>query len=148
MQVCSFPNEEGSNVYLVALDTLASTKPTLAVLAFQALIPYVQPEGKDVQPANEYCSQQLGGTVAANTPTSYLPIPGSSAGWWRQLGNGMWYGVNDFCVFADGSAIDPWTLMYHANTNTSAGVPSGSGIKFAYSPQIQDTLVGKAAAAA
>ena len=36
MKVCSIPNEEGSNAYLVSLETLASTRPTLAVLAFQA----------------------------------------------------------------------------------------------------------------
>ena len=145
MQVCYFDNEEGPDSahppYLVALDTLASTKPTLAVLAFQALVPIVEVIG---ELANGYCLQ-LGGATAANTPSSYLPNPGFRVGWWRKLGKNKWYGVcgmsyyygvcTDFCVFADGSAIDTWTLMYHAsNRNTSAGVPLASGIQFAYNP--------------
>jgi len=130
MQVCSFPNEEGSNYYYVPLDTLASTKPTLAVLAFQALVPYIPSKNVNVNPSSVYCAQ-LGGAMATNTPAEYLPIPAAAVGWWHKI-SGKWLGVSDFCTFPDGSSMDTWTLLYHAATNSSAGIPSASGIKFAW----------------
>ena len=141
--VCSFPNEEKNNVYLVALDTLVSTTPTLAVLAFQSRITPIDPVNSSAHsdrdpsttstsvtsdnPSSLYCAQ-LFGTYSADTPTAYLPV-NDNVGWWTKLKSGKWYGVNDFCVFADGSAIDTWTLTYHAYNASSAG-----GIKFAYKP--------------
>ena len=104
MQVCSFPNEEGSNYYYVPLQTLASTKPTLAVLAFQALVPYVSSKNPNDNPSSVYCTQQLGGTVAANTPTEYLPIPTRTVGLWQKTsgkwggGADMWGGVGLACA--------------------------------------------------
>ena len=128
LKVCSFPNEERTNVYLVSLETLSSTKPTLAVLAFQARVPYLPPPDAGTNnPSSFYCNQ-LGGTVAADMPTSFLPIPGSHVGWWTKQASGSWYGVYDFCLFPDGSAMAPWMLMYHTSTNNSA-----NGIKFGYS---------------
>ena len=154
MQVCSFPNGRGSKNYYVPLGTLASTKPTLAVLAFRALVPYVSSENPNENPSSVYCTQQLGGTVASKTPTDYLPYPNGNLSWWTEISD-MWYdGVSDLCMFADGSSMDSWTLFYHATTNTSSGIPSvgippagipfagippagiptASGIKFAYNP--------------
>ena len=49
--------------------------------------------------------------------------------------DGSWYGINDFCVFADGSAIDTWTLEYHAAQNdkgnniTLKGLTQGSALQ-------------------
>ena len=146
LEVCSFPNEQGNNVYLVALDTLVSTTQTLAVLAFHSRITPIDPVKSsattvateiDTQaatsatsvsidnPSSLYCAQ-LFGTYSADTPTEYLPV-NDNVGWWTKLKSGKWYGVNDFCVFADGSAMDTWTLTYHAYNASSAG-----GIKFAY----------------
>ena len=134
MPLCSFPNEDRSNVYLVPLHTLASLEPTLAVLAFQAKVLYVPPPDTSVSsdPASIYCAQ-LGGASAADTPSAYLPIPTEQAGWWTKRQDGTWYGVNDFCMFADGSAIDTWTLLYHAVTNNSV-----NGIKFKCNSPIGD----------
>ena len=111
----------------MALDTLTSTQPTLAVLAFQSRTPVKPPNGTSpsANPSTLYCSQ-LGGTCAADTPTSYLPMTSQHVGWWTHK-NGSWYGINDFCVFADGSAMDTWTLEYHAALNNM-----GNNIKFAY----------------
>ena len=127
LKVCSFPNEAGTNVYLVSLVTLTSARPTLAVLAFQARVPYLPPKNAGSKnPASVYCIQ-LGGTAAADMPTSFLPVLGAHVGWWTKKASGSWDGVHDFCLFPDGSAIEPWMLMYHASTNSSA-----NGIKFAY----------------
>ena len=126
LPVCSFPNEDNTNVYLVALDTLAAKEPTLAVLAFKARVLYSPPPNIPNEPSWLYCSQ-LGGATAGDTPTSFLPQPGYQVGWWTKKADGSWFGVNDFCMFADGSAIDTWTLWYHAMTNSSA-----NGIKFKY----------------
>ena len=127
MPTCSFPNEEGSNVYAVPLHTLVSVEPTLAVLAFQARVLYAPLDASaSANPASTYCTQ-LGGAGAADTPSSYLPIPTAQAGWWTLQPDGTWYGVSDFCTFPDGSAVDTWTLFYHAATNNSA-----NGIEFKY----------------
>ena len=62
MEVCSIPREDGANVYLVALDTLTSVQPTLAVLAFQSRTKPNKSNGTS-NPSTSYCNQ-LGGTCA------------------------------------------------------------------------------------
>ena len=128
MAVCSFPNEAKTNVYLVSLDTLASTVPTLAVLAFKARVPYRPPvnTSASTDPSTVYCIQNLGGAAAAGMTSRYLPIPTAPVGWWT-IQAGAWYGSNDFCVFPDGSSMDTWTLFYHCKKKSDASM-----IKFAY----------------
>lgn len=139
MQVCSFPNKAAgtNNAFIVSLDTLASTKPTLAVLAFQARIPPMPAtSGSSTNPSNLYCNQ-LGGTTAVDSPVIYLPIPSAKLDWWTKKPDGSWKRGDDFCTFPDGSAMSPWTLYMHANTNNSA-----PGIKFAYKKPDSNALPG------
>ena len=134
MQVCSIPNKAAAaagsvnDANLVALDTLTSTKPTLAALAFQARIPPQMPATRNgSNPSNLYCNQ-LGGTTAMdNAIVTYLPIPNAKLGWWNKKSDGSWRGGFDFCRFPDGSAMSPLTLFLHANTDNSA-----NEIKFSY----------------
>ena len=136
MQVCSIPNKAAAaagsvdDANLIALDTLTSTKPTLAALAFQARIPPRMPAARNgSNPSNLYCNQ-LGGTTAMDNlvVTYLLPIPNAKLGWWNKKSDGSWRGGFDFCTFPDGSAMSPLTLFLHANNNSSAL----NGIKFSY----------------
>ena len=131
MQACKFV--EGKQI--VALDTLASTLPTLAVLAYDARIRYVQPNGTFGSPASIYC-HQLGGTD--DTPTSYLPDPRYKVGWYYRLKDGKWEkdGVYGFCMFPDGSAMDPWTLFRNEEcSKINPKNPCPKAIKFGYKPR-------------
>ena len=110
------------------LDTLASVQPTLAVLAFQSSRTAIAKSNAcSANPSTLYCNQ-LGGTAAGDTPSSYLPFATEPVGWWTHK-NSSWYGINDFCVFADGSAIDTWTMFYHA-----ISLDRANNIQFAYKP--------------
>lgn len=86
------------------------------------------PPGFSGNPSSLYCAQ-VGGTYATDTPSQFLPVPKSPTrlGWWTKLQDGSWYGINDFCIFADGSAIGTWALTYHA-----ARDDMGNNIVFAY----------------
>ena len=111
MQVCSIPNESGSNSYKLALDTLVSPYPTLAVLAFNSRTPYTPPNSTfSINPSGLYCTQ-LGGIVSVNL----------NLGWWPLNQSQADFGQSDFCVFPDRSSMDPWMLFYHMNDATSAG---------------------------
>ena len=139
LEVCSFPNADGTCIDVVALDTLASTQPTLAVLAFRSRITPNDPaadntpdSSANVDPASLYCAQLFGTSAgianAASATQLLLPLPNESLGWWAQLNaTGHWFGVSDICVFADGSAMGTLTLTYHVYN------PSDR-IKFAYNP--------------
>jgi putative hemolysin len=133
VQACKFV--EGKQI--VALDTLASTLPTLAVLAYDARIRYVQPNETWIgNPASIYC-HQLGGTDASDTPTSYLPDPRFKVGWYYRLKDGKFENnVYDFCMFPDGSAMDPWTLFRNAEcSKINPKNPCPKAIKFGYKPR-------------
>ena len=128
-QVCTFRNEAKSGYYDVALDTLASKQPTLAVLAFLARIPVSNINATTKDSAAVYCTQQLGGSSSSSLPSSYLLIPTANVGWWT-IRHGQWSGPHDLCMFADGSSIGAWTVYQHAIKEGLAG-----GIKFAYAPR-------------
>jgi hypothetical protein len=136
---CVFNNEAGSNVYIVGLDTLAAKYPTLAVLAWNSMTPY-KPQKDCQNPSECYCAQLYGEGSAMNNAAPNL-------GWWTPspitlTSPSGWYGANDFCIFADRSAIDTWTLFYHGNANTTtpsgdnSGIPDGAFIKFGYRPPV------------
>jgi len=115
----------------VALDTLASKEPTLAVLGFRARIPVSNVNDTTTKDsAAVYCTRQLGGSSSSTLPSSYLLIPTAKVGWWT-IRHGQWSGPHDMCMFADGSSIGAWTIYQHAIKDGLAG-----GIKFAYSPPL------------
>ena len=124
---------------IVALDTLASTLPTLAVLAYYARIRFVQPNETWIGYVADsiYC-HQLGGTDASDTPTSYLPDPRYTVGWYYRLKDGKFENAlpSDFCMFPDGSAMDPWTLYRNAEcSKINPKNPCPKAIKFGYKPR-------------
>lgn len=108
---CEFDAQPGSTAdpgshIAIDLDTLYSTEPALAVLAYLEKPPLGEvPMG--VNPASVYCSQ-LGGS---SIPTG----PGNAAGggWVNQ--EQPVFTVMSMCVFADGSMIDEWGITYHTN---------------------------------
>ena len=112
IDVCVIPWASKINSYHIPRDTLTNTDATLAVLAFNALIPPGKLGG--AAPMGEYCAN-VGGTVSAAV----------------KQGDLLWYGPDnsnaDFCVFPDFSAIEQWTLLYHAGNATM-----GSQIQFAW----------------
>jgi putative hemolysin len=128
MQVCSIPRDPDSpSSYKIAIDTLVSPYPTLAVLAFQSMSPYVPPSGTICgNPSACYCTQ-LNGEFSASL----------NLGWWPVNKTQVDYGQSEFCVFPDRSSIDPWTLFYHQSNPTMGG-----SIIFGYQPP--NVTVGKA----
>lgn len=99
-KVCTFTDGDGASINVWA-GTLTSRKPTMAALAYYAKVPWNgQGHGN---PAWLYCIQ-LGGT-------EQIGVVGSGSGWATAPGADQRY----MCHFADGSAIDDWGLLYHAN---------------------------------
>ena len=103
---CQFTSPtDGSRIH-ITLETLNSTKPSLAALAYYSkLPPATLPEGL-ANPASQYCTQ-LGGSDL---------FGGISAS------GGAWVNLTaipdvklEACIFPDMSSIDSWGLFYHAN---------------------------------
>lgn len=125
IRVCSFPKNASSTSSMpgpkpsypqhVELDTFASFTKTLASVAYYARVPPVAPANKSLPADVQYCAQ-VGGT-AGNT---------SSTGWWSapaETGGAAAMIRMQFCMFADGSAIEVATLAINAlpfNTNPNA----------------------------
>jgi hypothetical protein len=105
---CEFISAEDHSSIFVLMDTLTTTKPTLAALAYYAKVKF---RGKcEGGPGSCYCTQ-LGGT------DSFGGINAAGGGWvlGRQTNN-----VLDACIFPDMSSIDAYGLFYH-----SAGIIRG-----------------------
>jgi hypothetical protein len=105
---CEFVSAADHSSIFVLMDTLTTTKPTLAALAYYAKVKF---HGKcEGGPGSCYCTQ-LGGTDA------FGGINIAGGGWvlGRQASN-----VLDACVFPDFSSIDAYGLFYH-----SAGIIRG-----------------------
>lgn len=105
-EFCRFTAKDGSHIHLF-LDTLYTTQPTLAALAYYAQVPAGQCNGN---PASCYCSllggsDQFGGTTGAG-------------GAW--VSKGTIDQDLETCIFPDLSSIDSWGLTYH-----SAGIIRG-----------------------
>jgi len=108
-QFCAFTASDGSRIY-VDLQTLYTTQPSLAALAYYA---EVQPGSCEGNPASCYCtllggSDQFGGTT------------GAGGGWVRKGSIDL---VLEACIFPDLSTIDSWGLFYH-----SAGIIRGKDL--------------------
>jgi len=99
-KVCTYTDAGGARISVWA-STLSSRKPTMAALAYYAKVAWDgQGQGN---PAWLYC-KQIGGT-------EQIGVVGSGSGWATEAGADL----RNMCQFADGSAIDDWGLLYHAN---------------------------------
>jgi putative hemolysin len=101
-QFCQYTAKDGSRIHLL-LDTLYTTKPTLAALAYYAKQPLGG--GCHGNPASCYCSQ-LGGSDQFGGTT------GAGGGW---VLKGAIDETLEACIFPDLSSIDSWGLAYHSN---------------------------------
>jgi len=93
---------DGSRIHL-SLETLFTTKPTLAALAYYAQVPW-NGQGNG-NPASYYCTQ-LGGAEIGATDLA-------GGGWVATGGIDM---ILEACVFPDNSTIDSWGLFYHSDS--------------------------------
>ncbi len=111
LRSCQYRGDPGGDGYnssiTVDLETLASTRATLAALAYYKRVPFdttkMQP---GMNPAKVYC-QQLGGTT---DQAGELDGRGMQ---WQVKPVEDWYGP--MCVFSDRSVIDAWGLTYMQN---------------------------------
>jgi putative hemolysin len=93
---------DGSRIH-VSLETLTTTLPTLAALAYYSETPWNgQGEGN---PASLYCTQ-LGGSDQFGGTT------GAGGGWVEVDTTDV---VLEACIFPDNSTIDSWGLFYHSD---------------------------------
>ncbi len=107
---------DGSRIHL-SLQTLFSTKPTLAALAYYAQVPW-NGQGNG-NPASYYCTQ-LGGAEIGATDLA-------GGGW---VSSGGIDQVLEACVFPDNSTIDSWGLFYHSD-NIIRGIDLSTVLKYA-----------------
>jgi len=93
---------DGSRIHL-SLETLFTTKPTLAALAYYSETPWNgQGEGN---PASLYCTQ-LGGSDLFGGARA------AGGGWVKLETIDV---VLEACIFPDNSTIDSWGLFYHSD---------------------------------
>jgi putative hemolysin len=95
---CTYTADDSSQITIFE-HTLESRKPTMAALAYYAKVPS---EGGVGNPSLAYCVQLGGAWQVGN---------GFDGGGWATAAGERVYGL---CVFADGSAIDAWGLLYHS----------------------------------
>ena len=93
--------DDGSRIH-ISLQSLYTSKPTLAVLAYYA---QVQWDGNgNGNPASFYCTQLGGSDLFGGVSLA--------GGGWVTTG-----GIDDIleaCIFPDNSTIDSWGLLYHS----------------------------------
>jgi putative hemolysin len=94
---------DGSRIHLSLKDTLFTTKPTLAALAYYAQVPW-NGQGNG-NPASYYCTQ-LGGAEIGATDLA-------GGGWVATSGIDE---ILEACVLPDNSTIDSWGLFYHSDS--------------------------------
>jgi putative hemolysin len=105
--LCVFAAADGTRI-LVATDTLAADRPTLASLAYTRRPDASEGPTSDVNPATWYC-ERIGGTA------QFGDSPADVGGWAPsdQAAPGDFIGM---CVFPDRSMIDAWGLAYHTHS--------------------------------
>ena len=138
---CAFlsqPDSSGFQSHIeIALDTLYTDQPTLAVLAY--LEPVALPPFTGANPATLYC-QKLGGTDIWGGENN-----AAGGGWVTDAPDSATnFQVVGMCMFPDGSAIDSWGLTYKAN-----GVVRGTDLSkvVRYQPsQLPNVFTGGASA--
>lgn len=115
LKVCQFVAQAGDNPVQVIVDltTLYADRPTLAGLAYSAMVPSSNSGPAGSNPASSYCPDDLNGTETFGTQATGAWVgdldPGMEAGAAWPLGDTI-----DLCVFADRSAIDDFALFYHS----------------------------------
>ncbi|MGA8866008.1 MAG: hypothetical protein WB510_03520 [Candidatus Sulfotelmatobacter sp.] len=108
---------DGSRIH-VALNTLYTTQPSLAALAYYAQTAWNgQGQGN---PASLYCTQ-LGGSDL------FGGINAAGGGWVKI---GTIDEVLEACIFPDNSTIDSWGLFYHS-ANIIRGIDLSTVLKYA-----------------
>jgi putative hemolysin len=106
---------DGSRIHL-SLNTLFTTEPSLAALAYYAEVPWNgQGEGN---PASYYCTQLGGAEIGATSA--------SGGGW---VSTGGIDQVLEACIFPDNSTIDSWGLFYHSD-NIIRGIDLSTVLKY------------------
>jgi len=93
---------DGSRIH-VSLETLFTSKPTLAALAYYAETPW-NGQGNG-NPASFYCTQ-LGGSDL------FGGVSAAGGGWVELNTTDV---VLEACIFPDNSTIDSWGLFYHSD---------------------------------
>jgi len=121
---CEFESGKGNETTRISIDltTLSSDKPTLASVAYLSRVGPVVPSNPGQNPAAYDCNTGLGGAgTFGNT---------ASGGGWVDASQPV-FKVMNMCVFADGSAIDEFGIMYYA-----AGTVRGADLAplFRYQP--------------
>lgn len=104
--VCLF--SANGRLSVIATDTLESTYPSLAATAYRNAPALTFSNGNGDQRWDVTYCQHLGGTVTIGQGLS---------GAYAQNAGGNEFPI---CMFADGSAIDTWSLFYKRETNTPA----------------------------
>lgn len=100
---CKFTSPtDGSRIHIL-LETLYTTQPSLAALAYYEK-PAENPPGPG-NPASYYCTQ-LGGSDL------FGGVTGAGGGW---VGDDKPDAVLEACIFPDMSSIDSWGLTYNTN---------------------------------
>ncbi len=106
-QFCEFESGSGQTTTRISTDlvTLYGEDPTMAAIAYLSKVPPLMPPEPSANPAAYNCSHQLGGAADfGNTAT-----PGG----WVDSSQPV-FKVMNYCVFADGSAIDEFGIFYYA----------------------------------
>ncbi|MEU9115566.1 hypothetical protein AB0D04_28230 [Streptomyces sp. NPDC048483] len=100
-EMCLFTAEDGSRI-MIATDTLAADRPTLAALAYVR-----RPDGPSSpgNPSIAYCQGINGTAMFGNKPTD-------GGGWGVRNETDPSKAISA-CMFGDGSVIDAWGLKYH-----------------------------------
>jgi putative hemolysin len=117
-EFCQYTSSaDGSRIHL-SLETLYTTQPTLAALAYYSQIAWNgQGEGN---PASLYCTQ-LGGSDLWGGATA------AGGGWVMRRSIDR---VLEACIFPDNSTIDSWGLFYHSDS-IIRGIDLSTVLKYA-----------------
>jgi putative hemolysin len=117
-EFCQYTSStDGSRIHL-SLETLYTTQPTLAALAYYSQIAWNgQGEGN---PASLYCTQ-LGGSDLWGGATA------AGGGWVTRRSIDQ---VLEACIFPDNSTIDSWGLFYHSDS-IIRGIDLSTVLKYA-----------------
>jgi hypothetical protein len=91
----------------ILLTTLYAQQPTLAALAYLSKVRMHEGASTSANPASINCTS-LGGT------STFGPISAAGGGWPTANPDDTYHIISE-CVFADGSMLDEWGILYYAN---------------------------------
>ncbi len=102
-QFCLIENDR-NNIGLIDLQTLVSDKPSLA--ATYVLRGIAMDEIPEMNRISDFCQFLKGTSISLYTNGGYDTI----------------YGIDEICVFGDGSKISSWVLIYISESSTYLGL--------------------------